>query len=189
MAVPLSADFRARQSAAHHVQVELTEVGPLERPVDRVRVKGCVRRVFRSDPTIREGDVVSFTVGVFRDLKSIPFDAGGWIPSAEVTPGRFMEVYLNGVAPACETALVEYKLIDGPSRDPMFPETPTPEEMRYIDRDERLTSPDSFSAAHFLAVIGGILLFHAFISFKAWAAWVGAVLVAPLIVKNVARRR
>jgi hypothetical protein len=188
MAVPRSAHFRARQSAAHHVQVELIEVGPLERPADRVRVKGYARRVFRSDPTIREGDVVSFTVGVFRQLNSIPSDAGGWIASDEVTPSRLMEVYLNGIAPECETALVEYTLIDGPSQDPMLP-TPTEEEMRYIDRDERFTSPDSFSAAHFLAVIGGILLFHAFISFEAWAAWVGAVLVAPLIVRKVARSR
>jgi hypothetical protein len=125
MAVPLSAHFRARQSAAHHVQVELIELGPLERPADRVRVKGYVRRVFRSDPTIREGDVVSFTVGVFRQLNSIPPDAGGWIPSSDVAAGRFIELYLNGVAPACETALVEYKLIDGPSRDPILPQNAT----------------------------------------------------------------
>jgi hypothetical protein len=125
MAVPFEGHVAARRSARHHVQVRLVEVGPQTWGAERVRVTGTIARVFRQrsadGPSLQESQLVAFDVGIYTDRAAIPPDAGGWLPAADVRPGRFMEVYLNGDPPECVTALAEYRLIDAPSVRPQLP--------------------------------------------------------------------
>lgn len=114
MAVPWTGRVRARLAARLHVQIRLATIPAVERTPTSVPIVGHVVRVFRGGPAVRVGDEVRFPLFVGRwDDEPMP----GLTPMSyeSLVKATHLEAYLNGSPPACELALNECIVIDGPT--------------------------------------------------------------------------
>ena len=118
MAVPLSGHLAARERARYHVQLELHPVPDGFRTPSEIPVSGRVVRVFRSDGTLAVGDGVWFKVHVHRgDLWGIA-PGGSATHYDRIRSAKYVEAYLNGCPPECQSPLDEWQIIESPSDHP-----------------------------------------------------------------------
>ncbi len=82
----------------------------------KVRVEGCVVRVFRSDGRLALGDYVAFKLWVCRrgDEPTGP----AYVYYEDFIGATHMEAYLHGNPPECELAAYEFTILNAPSDEP-----------------------------------------------------------------------
>lgn len=114
MAVPWFGHLRARLDARLHVQVRLAGLPNVVVTPALVPVAGHVVRVFRGEPTVRVGDAVQFPLPVHRPGDEI-WPGPSFMRYDDLMQATHLEAYLNGDPPACELALDECIIIDGPT--------------------------------------------------------------------------
>ena len=129
MALPPSAYLDARLHATYHVQVELdpTQVPEPSSYPDTLMLRWRVRRLFRGDGRLKEGDTIGFPLKVYRSGQRFPADEGGWMRLADIAAIRYVEAFLDGTPPALRIKAAQFRAIGDCSNTPQIEVSPEPE--------------------------------------------------------------
>ena len=122
--MPPQAYTEARQTANHHVQIEVIASEVPQITPGRCSVFGRVITVFRSqDAVLHTGSLISFAVDCLRaqDEPTMPGPIL-WGDADELGRAKFIEAYLDGnEPPSMKVARWQYAIIPAPSVEPVCP--------------------------------------------------------------------
>jgi hypothetical protein len=124
MAIDLAHRLQARKAARIHVQGQLQDKPADARTPGDVQLALLIVQVFKGGGAVASGDVVRFTVPVYREGDVLP-PGKRHILWTDLGAAACAEVYLNGNPPDLEMAADEFVIIGQPGSVAVLPEGET----------------------------------------------------------------
>ena len=106
--------LEVRKLARFHLQLTILTVSLPASTPGIARVIAQVETILRGDDSLSRGSHIAIEIGIARKDDPLPESPDMWILAEKVTPGLWLEAYLNGEPPNCSIVASQVSPIEAP---------------------------------------------------------------------------